>query len=118
MNNRKKSTKRNNDKFKKIYTRERALYSSISICLIFLFLIGRLTYIMIYKNKEYKHMAQGQWNSQVSVEARRGDIKDRNGSILATSIDVYRVDLDLEAIQVHLEEKDTTIEKVAQDLAN
>ena len=41
MNNRKKSTKRNNDKFKKIYTRERALYSSISICLIFLFLIGR-----------------------------------------------------------------------------
>lgn len=118
MNNRKKSTKRNNDKFKKIYTRERALYSSISICLIFLFLIGRLTYIMIYKNKEYKHMAQGQWNSQVSVEARRGDIKDRNGSILATSIDVYRVDLDLEAIQAHLEEKDTTIEKVAQDLAN
>lgn len=118
MKNKRKSTKKNNDKFKKIYSRERALFSSISICLIFLFLIGRLTYIMIYKNKEYKHMAQGQWNSQVSVDARRGDIKDRNGSILATSIDVYRVDLDLEAIKVHIQDEETTVDKVAQDLAN
>ncbi|WP_322412524.1 penicillin-binding transpeptidase domain-containing protein, partial [Clostridium perfringens] len=63
-------------------------------------------------------MAQGQWNSQVTVEADRGDIKDRNGSILATSIDVYRVDLDLEAIDIHIKDEKTTVDEVAQSLSD
>lgn len=117
MSNRDKTTKRRNSKTKSIYSRERALYSSIIICIIFLALIGRLTYIMIYKNKEYKHMAQGQWNSQVTVEANRGDIKDRSGSILATSIDVYRVDLDLKAIDTYITDEEITKDKVVEDLA-
>ncbi len=117
MSNRDKTTKRRNSKTKSIYSRERALYSSIIICIIFLSLIGRLTYIMIYKNKEYKHMAQGQWNSQVTVEANRGDIKDRSGSILATSIDVYRVDLDLKAIDTYITDEEITKDKVVEDLA-
>lgn len=117
MSNRDKTTKRRNSKTKGIYSRERALYSSIIICIIFLALIGRLTYIMIYKNKEYKHMAQGQWNSKVTVEADRGDIKDRSGSILATSIDVYRVDLDLKAIDTYIEDEEVTKDKVVQSLA-
>lgn len=117
MSNRDKITKRRNNKTKGIYSRERALYSSIIICIIFLALIGRLTYIMIYKNKEYKHMAQGQWNSQVTVEAGRGDIKDRSGSILATSIDVYRVDLDLKAIDTYITDEGITKDKVVESLA-
>lgn len=117
MSNRDKITKRRNSKTKGIYSRERALYSSIIICIIFLALIGRLTYIMIYKNKEYKHMAQGQWNSQVTVEADRGDIKDRSGSILATSIDVYRVDLDLKAIDTYITDEEITKDKVVESLA-
>lgn len=98
-----------------------SLYISIGVCLVFFLLVSRLTYIMIYKNKEYKKMAQGQWNSQVTVDARRGDIVDRNGSILATSIDVYRVDLDLEAIESYIDEdeddeitKEYVIEKLAE----
>ena len=82
-----KDNKRKNNN-KKRNNRERALYVTIIVCLIFMFLIGKLTYIMIYKSKEYKSMAQGQWNSQVIVKPTRGDIVDRNGSILATSIDV------------------------------
>lgn len=117
MSNRDKTTKRRNSKTKGIYSRERALYSSIIICIIFLALIGRLTYIMIYKNKEYKHMAQGQWNSQVTVEADRGDIKDRSGSILATSIDVYRVDLDLKAIDTYITDEEIAKDKVVESLA-
>ncbi|VYU05064.1 stage V sporulation protein D [Clostridium tertium] len=111
----KKNTKKNSS-----HSRERALYVALGVCLIFLILIGRLTYIMIYKSKEYKHMAQGQWNSQVTVEADRGDITDRNGSILATSIDVYRVDLDIKAIESYIEDEEnkTTKEKVARDLSD
>ena len=74
------------------------------ILLIFMLLIVRLTYIMIYKSKDYKQLAQDQWNSQETVYAKRGNITDRNGSILATSIDVYRVDLDLNAIDSYIEE--------------
>ena len=98
-------------------SKERALYVTICICVILLLLIGRLTYIMIYKSKEYKHMAQGQWNSQVTVEADRGDITDRNGAILATSIDVYRVDLDLEAINIHMEDEGVTKDEIAEQLS-
>lgn len=107
-----KSSKRN-----KKNNRERALYVTICVCLVFMLLIGKLTYIMVYKSKEYRHMAQGQWNSQVIVQPTRGDIVDRNGSILATSIDVYNVDLDLEAINSHIEEENTTKEEVAKKLA-
>lgn len=111
-----KDNKRKNNN-KKRNNRERALYVTIIVCLIFMFLIGKLTYIMIYKSKEYKSMAQGQWNSQVIVKPTRGDIVDRNGSILATSIDVYSVDLDLNAIDVYIEEEKTTKEEVAKKLA-
>ncbi len=62
-------------------------------------------------------MAQGQWNSQVTVESKRGSIKDRNGAILATSIDVYRVDIDLKAIDIYLDDEETTKEKVARKLS-
>lgn len=110
-----KNTKR---KSKNSNKRVRALYTTMGVCLVFLLLICRLTYIMIYKSKEYKSMAQGQWNSQVTVEADRGDITDRNGAILATSIDVYRVDLDLEAIDIYIEDKKTTKDEVAQKLSN
>jgi stage V sporulation protein D (sporulation-specific penicillin-binding protein) len=106
-----------NKKKKSNIKRERALFSSLAIFTLLLVLIIRLTYIMVYKGKEYKKMAQSQWNSQVTVEARRGNIKDRNGAILATSIDVYRVDLDLNAIRIHLEDEGLTSEDLAIQLS-
>lgn len=97
--------------------RERALVSSMIIATILLLLIIRLIFVMIYKGKDYKEMAKGQWKAQVNVEARRGDIKDRNGTILATSIDVYRIDVDLDAIDIHLQDEGITIEEVAAQLS-
>lgn len=97
--------------------RERALVSSMIIATILLLLIIRLIFVMIYKGKDYKEMAKGQWKAQVNVEARRGDIKDRKGTILATSIDVYRIDLDLDAIDIHLQDEGITIEEVAAQLS-
>lgn len=118
--------KRNNTKMKNernrntTSNRKSSLYISVIICIIFFLLVSRLTYIMIYKNKDYRKMAQGQWNSQITVDARRGDIVDRNGAILATSIDVYRVDLDLEAIESYIDEDESdeiTKEYVIKNLA-
>lgn len=98
-------------------SRGRALFSTSILSTVFLVLIMRIAYIVIYKGAEYKQLAQNQWSSQITVEAERGDIKDRNGSILATSIDVYRVDLDLKAIEIHKEDEGVTTETLASQLA-
>ena len=117
IRNRRSRRSRRRESVKFTINRKKGLFSAISICSILLILIVRLAFIMIYKSKEYRSMAQGQWNSQVTVEAKRGNIKDRNGSILATSIDVYRVDIDLNAIDIHIQDEDTTKEEVARKLA-
>jgi len=98
--------------------RERSLITTSILSLIFLALIVRMSYIVIYKGNEYRELAEGQWSSRVIVEAERGDITDRNGAILATSIDVYRVDLDLKAIEIHEELEETTKEEIAKQLAD
>ena len=98
-------------------SRGRALVSTSILSIVFLLLIMRIAYIIIYKGAEYKQLAQNQWSSQITVEAERGDIKDRNGSILATSIDVYRVDLDLVAIETHKKEEGVTTETLASQLS-
>ena len=85
---------------------------------------------MIGKHSEYSALANEQWTSEVKIDARRGKILDRNGSALAVSADVYRVDLDLNSIRSYLsanEDKEksenskkklyTTNEEVAKDLA-
>lgn len=97
--------------------RERSLITTSILALIFLALIVRMSYIVIYKGSEYRDLAESQWSSRVIVEAERGDITDRNGAILATSIDVYRVDLDLKAIEIHEELEETTKEEIAKQLA-
>lgn len=57
---------------------------------------------MTVKAQEYSGMAQEQWTNEVKVDAARGRILDRNGKELAVSADVYRVDLDLEALRKYL----------------
>ncbi len=62
----------------------------------------RLGYIMIIKHDEYSALANEQWTSEVTIAARRGDILDRNGTVLAMSANVYRVDFDLNSIRSYL----------------
>ena len=63
-----------------------------TIVVVFFILILRLSYIMIVKRDEYSSRAEEQWTSEVSIDARRGRILDRNGVELAVSANVYRVD--------------------------
>ena len=59
----------------------------------------RLSYIMIFKHKEYGAMAEEQWKNEIRIDAKRGDILARNGEQLAVSANVYRVDLDLRTLR-------------------
>ena len=62
------------------------------ITALFTILSIRLAYVMIGKHDEYSALANEQWTSEVKISARRGKILDRNGSELAVSANVYRVD--------------------------
>ena len=43
----------------------------------------RLSYVMIFKHKEYGAMAEEQWKHEIKIGAKRGEILDRNGAQLA-----------------------------------
>lgn len=81
----------------------------ITIVLAFIGLIARTTYINATNGKKYTKIVldQQQYNSRV-IPFKRGDILDRNGTVVATSERVYNVILD---VYVMLS-KDEDVDKV------
>lgn len=107
---------------KKVYSdrvkvKKRMFVILLGLTFLFTVLIGRLAYLMIYKGKEYKKLAINQWTSEVKISAKRGRILDRNKNELAISANVYRVDLDLNALRQTMESKKLTVEQVAASLS-
>lgn len=96
----------------------RLIFVSSCICVAFTVFTGRLVYIMIYKNNEYSKMAEAQREAQNIVLADRGDILARNGAVLASTIGVYRVDLDLNSIRLDPEDKKLTMDQIAKSLGD
>lgn len=96
----------------------RLLFVSSCICVVFVFLTIRLLYIMIYKNGEYSKMAKAQREAQYIVLAERGDILARNGATLASTISVYRIDLDLNSIREYIADNNFTIKDISKSLAD
>ena len=88
------------------------------ICLIFLLLVMRLGYIVFVKGNEYKDKADTQWNQEIQVTAKRGNILDRNGKYIAASATVYRVDFDINALLTEAEEEEIDVKEIAQKLAS
>ncbi len=68
----------------------------IAIVLAFVGLIGRTTYINATNGEKYTKIVldQQQYNSRI-IPFKRGDILDRNGTVIATSERVYNVILDV-----------------------
>lgn len=85
---------------------------------IFFFLFLRLIYVMLIQGDTYKDKAVVQWNSTMTVNAKRGNILDREGNKLATSADVYRVDVDLKSLRESLKKNEMKIEDVSTDIAS
>lgn len=100
-----------------ITIRKRIIIIFVVICFALVALTTRVSYIMIFKNKDYSKMAVEQWTSDVKISAKRGKILDRNGKELAVSGNVYRVDLDLKAVSKYNKEKGTTNEVLAKSLS-
>jgi stage V sporulation protein D (sporulation-specific penicillin-binding protein) len=73
---------------------------------------------MVYRSPKFKAMAVAQWTSDVKIDAKRGRILDRNGNELAVSANVYRVDLDMNALRDTMKEKKLSKDQVATMLSS
>lgn len=62
-----------------------------AVTFIFLFVLIRLFYIQVFWGEELQVKALDQWTRNVPVLARRGEITDRNGVVLATTKKTYTV---------------------------
>ncbi len=63
--------------------------ATVLIAVLFLLLAGRLVQLQGFKSKEYAELGYKQRHKEVALTANRGEIKDRNGNLLAVSVDSY-----------------------------
>ena len=90
----KKHKKRKHRRFKKS-NRKKLLIVFVCILAFICVLIGRLIYINLSNNEDYARVVleQMHYDSQ-TIPFKRGEIVDRNGTVLATSEKVYNLILD------------------------
>jgi stage V sporulation protein D (sporulation-specific penicillin-binding protein) len=86
------------------------------ISVLFFALTIRLIFLMVVDSNRLKGLAMEQWTSEVKIDAKRGRILDRNGVDLAMSANVYRVDLDMNAIRKYRDKNKLKFEDIAPKL--
>lgn len=67
----------------KIYHRKKIMIVSLGCALVFLLLLGRLVYLMVWRADYYAERATQLHERERSIKAARGRILDRNGTVLA-----------------------------------
>lgn len=87
---------------------------SIVVVLVFAILGFNLWRLQIAKSSYYTTMAQGNVQQLVTVPATRGDIKDRNGTLLVTSVPEFALTIDWLDLQ---QAKNTNWKDVVRRLA-
>lgn len=95
----------------------RFLIIGILFSLVFSALVSRLVYLMAFNGSKYKSLALEQQTKNIGVPPIRGAILDRNGQQLALSMDIFRVDVDLNVLKKYLVDKKIPQEKVNGQLS-
>ncbi len=70
--------------FNHIHIRMRVVFVVVVFCLVLI--IGRVFYIQVFKYNKLSHLAESLWSRELPITADRGEIRDRNGKVLATNI--------------------------------
>ena len=65
-----------------------------AVSITFCSLGGRLVYLEVFRSNDFSEFADGARKNVVTIKARRGDIVDRKGNLLATTRSVVNVGLD------------------------
>jgi len=96
----------------------------VLVAFVFFLLISRLFYLQIIQNQQFKQLSESNRLRLIQIPARRGDILDSKGRIIATSVPVFSVsitpseDLDLERVADKLadiiDDPEITSEKIIE----
>lgn len=103
---------------KKKVRRVRLLVVVVGLSIVFLGLVGRLTYLMGFQGAQFKLKALNKWTRTIEIAPKRGTIYDRNGKELALSINVYRVDADMSVLKDYIKNKKLSEEEVKSKLCD
>ena len=82
----------------------------IVVLVILLLVIGKVFYIQVFSYNKLSKITEDLWSRKMTINAPRGDIVDRNGKVLASSI----VTTTIYVVPNQIKDK----EKVSQDIAN
>jgi cell division protein FtsI/penicillin-binding protein 2 len=69
------------------------------LLLAYLVMIGRLGYLQIVRHEFFKNKVENQVRKTFPLQSRRGSIYDRNGLLLATTVETYSVYVDCQVIK-------------------
>ena len=94
--------------FNDIHTRIR--FVILVVVIILVLVIGKVFYIQVISYNKLSQITEDLWSRKMTINAPRGDIVDRNGNILATSI----VTTTIYVVPNQIQDK----EKVSKDIAN
>lgn len=93
----------------KVTVRRRLLLLLVMLCLLFVALAVRLAYVQIGKGAELSEKAEESWRRNIPYSAKRGEISDRNGNVLAYNITTPTVMV----IPVQVKSPETTARSLA-----
>lgn len=96
----------------KTYNRKKILVVFLMACIVVAGLIGRLVYLMIFDAQYYQERAEALHEREREIKAARGEIVDKNGTVLATNKTVCTISV----IHSQLKDKETVIQALSQAL--
>lgn len=98
--------------YNRIYHRKKITVLFLLLTLAFLFLFGRLVYLMVWRSEHYAALANELHERERSIKAARGQILDRNGVVLADNKTVCTISV----IYNQIEDAERVIEVLSKEL--
>ena len=92
--------------------KKKILVVFLAAFILILYLIGRLVYLMVFDAEYYQQKAEDLHERERDIKAARGEIIDRNGTVLATNRTVCTISV----IHSQIENPEKVIEKLSEFL--
>lgn len=96
----------------KTFHKKKILVVFLAAFILILYLIGRLVYLMVFDAEYYQQKAEDLHERERDIKAARGEIVDRNGTVLATNRTVCTISV----IHSQIENPEKVIEKLSEFL--
>ena len=96
----------------KSYHRGKIAILCLVSCLLMLALTGRLVFLMIFRSQHYSDMAEELHQRERTIKAARGQILDRNGTVIATNRTVCTISV----IHNQITDKEQVVEVLSEAL--